>query len=41
LVPRWAEVTVERVLPTPHRVVVEDRQPNWDNPHLFARMRPL
>lgn len=41
LVPRWAEVTVERTAPQPHRVVVEDRQPNWDNPHLFARMRRI
>ncbi len=41
LVPRWAEVTAERTEPLPHRVVVEDRQPNWDNPQLFARMRPI
>ena len=41
LVPRWAEVTAERTEPLPHRVVVEDRQPNWDNPQLFARMWPI
>ncbi|WP_207455123.1 hypothetical protein [Azospirillum sp. SYSU D00513] len=41
LVPRWAEVAVARTAPLPHRVTVEDRQPNWDNPHLFARMRAL
>lgn len=41
LVPRWAEVTIERAAPQLHRVVVEDRQPNWDNPHLFARMRRI
>ncbi|HYG87602.1 MAG TPA: hypothetical protein VD978_15190 [Azospirillum sp.] len=34
-VPRWAEVRAER---SAHRVVVEERQPTWDNPHLFARM---
>lgn len=34
-VPRWAEV---RAIRTGHRVVVEERQPGWDNPHLFARM---
>ena len=39
LIPRWVEVTVERSRPVPHRVVVEDRQPGWDNPPLFARMR--
>lgn len=35
LVPRWSEVRVESAS---HRVVVEERQPAWDNPHLFARM---
>ena len=34
-VPRWAEVRTERA---GHRVVVEERQPGWDNPHLFGRM---
>ncbi|WP_448206592.1 hypothetical protein [Azospirillum sp. sgz302134] len=41
LVPRWAEVTAERTTPLPHRIVVEDRQPTWDNPHLFDRMRKI
>lgn len=41
LVPRWAEVTAERAAPVPHRVLVEDRQPNWDNPHLFSRMKRI
>ncbi len=41
LVPRWVEVTVERDAPLPHRVVIEDRQPNWDNPQLMARLRRL
>ena len=41
LVPRWVEVTISRTAPLPHRVTVEDRQPDWDNPHLFARMRTL
>ncbi|MGY0779028.1 hypothetical protein ACW7BC_14140 [Azospirillum argentinense] len=39
LIPRWVEITVERTLPVPQRVVIEDRQPGWDNPHLFARIR--
>lgn len=38
LVPRWVEVTVERDDPLPHRVVIEDRQPTWDNPALLARL---
>ena len=41
LVPRWVEVTAERTAPLPHRVVVEDRQPSWDNPALLARMRRI
>lgn len=41
LIPRWVEVTVERTLPVPQRVVVEDRQPSWDNPHLFIRLRRI
>jgi 7-cyano-7-deazaguanine reductase len=41
LVPRWVELTVERDAPLPHRVVIEDRQPNWDNPQLMARLRRL
>lgn len=39
LIPRWVEVTVERTLPVRQRVVIEDRQPDWENPHFFARMR--
>lgn len=38
LVPRWVEVTAERDAPLAHRVTVEDRQPGWDNPDLFARL---
>ncbi len=34
-VPRWAEVRAEQAA---HRVIVEERQPDWDNPHLFTRM---
>ncbi|SMH47531.1 tunnelling fold family protein [Azospirillum agricola] len=41
LVPRWVEITAERDTPFPHRVVIEDRQPNWDNPALVARLRRL
>lgn len=39
-VPRWTEVRAARARTehAGHRVVVEDRQPGWDNPHLFARM---
>lgn len=41
LVPRWVEVTAERDAPLPHRVVIEDRQPNWDNPQLTGRLRRI
>ncbi len=35
LVPRWVSVIVER---DRHQVVVEDRQPGWQNPALLARL---
>ncbi len=41
LVPRWVEVTAERDAPFPHRVVIEDRQPNWDNPQLIGRLKRI
>jgi len=41
LVPRWVEITVERDTPFAHRVVIEDRQPNWDNPQLMGRLRRI
>ena len=41
LIPRWVEVAIERDQPLPHRVVVEDRQPGWDNPPFFARLRRI
>lgn len=40
LVPRWVEVAVEGDSPLPHRVVIEDRQPTWDNPSLLGRLPP-
>ena len=38
LVPRWIAVSVAR---GGHRVLCEDRQPNWDNPSLLARLGGL
>lgn len=38
LVPRWVGVVVER---NRHKVVVEDRQPSWDNAALLARLPPV
>ena len=35
LVPRWVSVIVER---DRHQVVVEDRQPGWQNPTLLAHL---
>ena len=46
LVPRWVQVSVER-LSEPgsnapiHRVLVEDREPRWDDSALLARARGL
>lgn len=39
VVPRWVQVTAVRTHgDTTHRVLVEDRQPKWDNPALLARL---
>lgn len=40
LVPRWVEVAAERDAPLFHRTLVEDRQPQWDNPLLLSRLGP-
>lgn len=39
LVPRWLEIVVE--LDSGHKILLEDRQPNWDNPALLARLAPF
>lgn len=39
LVPRWVEILVE--LDSGHKILLEDRQPNWDNPALLARLAPF
>ena len=38
LVPRWLVVTVEG---PHHKVVIEDRQPGWENATLLARLAPV
>jgi 7-cyano-7-deazaguanine reductase len=43
LVPRWLELSVhpvEALTAIRHRVLVEDRQPHWQNPTLLARLSP-
>ncbi len=43
LVPRWVSVVVTLWRPrgsAEHTVIVEDRQPNWDNRALLARIAP-
>jgi len=37
-VPRWVEVACAHRPAPRHRVLVEDRQPNWDNPALLGRL---
>jgi len=43
VVPRWVQVQIENGVNGPdptsstYRVVIEDRQPNWDNPQIIAR----
>jgi|GEM_PF-171066 len=47
LIPRWLRVSLiaegngeDRAGAAGYRVDVEDRQPNWDNPSLLARLAP-
>lgn len=41
VVPRWIEVTISADSDgTAHRVVMQDRQPQWDNPALLERISP-
>ncbi len=40
VVPRWLSLVVcDDTSGPPHTVVIEDRQPNWDNPGLLRRIR--
>lgn len=44
LVPRWVRVSLAsrpRGAGENQRVVIEDRQPEWDNPALTARLEPV
>lgn len=43
IVPRWAQVVVSEgsTQEGEHRVLVEDRQPKWDNQALLARVRVM
>lgn len=39
VVPRWLSVSIRGDAPgQSHKVVIEDRQPKWDNPHLLRRI---
>jgi len=40
IVPRWVQIRVARPGDgeSNHHVLIEDRQPNWDNPALLARL---
>ncbi len=43
LVVRWVQVTAfeDREDGTQHSVIIEDRQPQWDNPHLLSRLSKI
>lgn len=45
LIPRWVQVRVtvrpRNGLPSCHRIVVEDRQPGWDNAEIVSRIALL
>ena len=40
IVPRWVQIRVARqgACEPDHHVLIEDRQPKWDNPALLARL---
>jgi hypothetical protein len=43
IVPRWVRVVLSMPRDAAgarmHRVIAEDRQPNWDNPHILANVQ--
>ncbi|NKB56620.1 MAG: hypothetical protein GKS00_09805 [Alphaproteobacteria bacterium] len=41
VVPRWVQIAAARTTAgqADHRVLIEDRQPKWDNPALLARLK--
>lgn len=39
LIPRWIQITLSHT--NHHRVTLEDRQPNWDNPYLINRLHAI
>ncbi|NVJ93765.1 MAG: hypothetical protein HWE34_19015 [Methylocystaceae bacterium] len=43
LVTKWVQVTAYEDLgdSSKHNVVIEDKQPRWDNPHLLARLSKI
>ena len=44
LIPRWLNITAtieDASNPVGHSVTFEDRQPNWDNPSLLARLAAI
>lgn len=42
VVPRWVQVTARTGKVTAHhQVMVEDRQPGWNNPSLLAQLGPV
>jgi len=43
LIPRWIQITLSLNSSDPmtHRVILEDRQPNWDNAYLIQRLKPI
>lgn len=38
VVPRWVQIVAARTGAADHQVIIEDRQPKWDNPALLARL---
>lgn len=44
LVPRWIQILLianDHGLDRGHKILIEDREPNWNNPNLLGRVAPF
>ena len=44
LVPRWIQISLfanDHGLDRGHKILIEDREPRWDNPNLLSRLPPF
>jgi hypothetical protein len=39
--PKWVGIQLHQHTPIPHSIVMQDKQPNWDNPALISSIKPV